>query len=301
MKRFPATLQFNLDDGRGISATEAGQALILWAAAIEEASHLIDPSSPIRVELVGAEAACLRLHAVLRFIEGGLTKADNVLTPYPKLRAALALNVFNLPGMILGGVLGAGIVEVGKHYFLEQPAVQSAASDAATKLQESPTVRAEVQRFYRSVEAVPSVSAVRVYESNPDNPIVSVSRADFSFYSGLWDLEEPAMSRRPRQDVWDVIVTHPVIISKPRVWRFRRDGLPFKAKLLDPYFLSAIRDRTLPMQVAEGTLMRVRVEWFEDLHAGEWVADPSSFVISKVVWPAPLRTPLPLPLLPNPD
>lgn len=302
MEYVPATLQLDLDDSGGIRAVDAGRALIAWADAVQLASQIIDPAHPIAVELIGTETACIRLHAVLRFLEERLTKADSTLAPYPKLRAALALNVFSLPGMILGGAAGAGLFELGK-YLVSSPSasVQAAAEDATNRLQASPSVRHSVNQFYRTVDAAPTVTGIRIYEQNPEYPLIVVPRELFPFYSGLWTVQEMDEARRPRQDVWDVIVTHPVIIGRPRVWRFKRDGAPFKAKLADPFFLAAIRERTLPMQVAEGTLMRVRVEWFEDLISGEWVADPRSFVVSKVLWPAPLRAPLPLPLFPEPS
>ena len=300
MLSYPATLQLDFAQNAGIEATDVGKALIAWASAIEEASQIIDPSSPIVVDVVGVDQGCLRLHAVLKFVEGALTSADNVLTPYPKLRAALALNVFSIPGMIVGGALGALAYDQIKGEEEKTPAaVERAKEDAKRNLEESPAVRNGVQRFYRTLEAAPDVKSMRIYSKDPEKPVVQVQRDEFAFYGGLFNELQADQERRPRQDVWDVIVTHPVIISKPRVWRFKRDGAPFKAKLTDPFFLNAIKNRTLPMQVAEGTLMRVRVEWFEDHQDGQWVTDENSFEVSKVLWPAPLRKPMPLPLFPE--
>lgn len=300
METFPATLQLDFARHSGINATDVGKALIAWATAIQTAGEILDPSSSIIVDVVGVEQGCLRLHAVLKFVEGALTSADNVLTPYPKLRAGLALNVFSMPGMIVAGALGALAYDQVKDAFADAPpAVQAATNEAARDLEESPAVRNGVQRFYRTLAASPDVESVRIYTTDPERPVVMVRRDQFAIYGGLFNELEVDQERRPRQDVWDVIVTHPVIISKPRVWRFKRDGAAFKAKLADPFFLNAIKNRTLPMQVAEGTLMRVRVEWFEDHQDGHWVTDDKSFVISKVVWPAPLHKPMPLPLFPD--
>lgn len=298
MEAYPATLQFNLFDQRTISAVEAGRALISWARAIEEASLLIDPSSPVEVDLIGTETACLRLHTILRFIDNQMTRAGNALTPYPEIKSFLALNVFVLPGMVIGGAVGAGLWEIAKPHLIHEPAaVQQAARQATRKLEGSPVIQNKVQDFYRSVEDARSVEAVKIYERNPEDPIALVPRSHFAERSGLWVVQDADEARRPREAIWDVVVTHPAIISKPRTWRFLRDGMPFKAKLADPYFLTAIKERTLPMQVAEGTLMRVRVEWFEVLRGDEWIADSRTFVISRVLWPAPLQTPVPAPLL----
>jgi len=298
VESYPATLQFDVGEYQTISAVDAGRALIAWATAIHDASVVIDPTSPIIVDLVGTETACLRLHAILRYIEGGMDRFESGLAPYPKIKNFLALNVFTLPGMIIGGAAGAGIVEIAKAYTQnDPPAVQQATKQAARRLEASPVVRNDVQQFYKTVEASRAVTGVKIYETNPASPIVAVPRSHFAELGGLWMPQSPDIIRRPKQAVWDVIVTHPAIISKPRVWRFRRDGLPFKAKLADPYFLNAIKNHTLPMQIAEGTLMRVRVEWLEVLHGDEWMADTGTFVISKVLWPAPLQIPVPAPLL----
>ena len=71
--------------------------------------------------------------------------------------------------------------------------------------------------------------------------------------------------------------------------------------LRTPFFLAAIKERTLPLQVHEGTLMRVRMEWMEELKGDEWVAVPNTFVITRVLWPTPLQTPAPLPLFMGPN
>lgn len=302
MDEIRATLQLDLQSGHSLDAIVAGNALITWASALREASLAIDPTSPMLVELVGTEVACLRLHAILRFLESKLDKADDALAPYPKLRAALALNVFNLPGMFVAGALGAGAVEIAKHYAADAPPqVQRAAQDATNRLEASPSARGQVERFYQTVDAGNTVQAVRIYEADPNKPIVSVPRDQFTVRGGLWVMQDADPVRRPQGAVWDVIVTHPAAISKPRVWGFKRDGLPFRAKLADPLFLAAIGDRTLPLAVHEGTLMRVRVQWMEELTGDEWVANNKTYVITRVLWPTPLTTPAPLPLLTQPD
>ena len=298
MDHYQATLQLDLSDRGAVDAVDAGKALIAWATTIHNASVVIDPTSPIFVDLVGTEAACLRLHAILRSVESGLSRVENALSPYPRIRSFLALNVFALPGAVIAGTMGGGLVELVKTEFQDQPTVvQQEAKQAAKRLAVSPVVTNDVQQFYQTVDQARGVSGVTIYERDPSHPMVSVPRSQFAERGGLWSPQSGDMARRPKSAVWDVIVTHPAIISKPRIWRFRRDGLPFKAKLADPYFLAAIKNRTLPMQVAEGALMRVQVEFFEVLNGQEWEADPRTFVISKVLWPAPLPTPIAAPLL----
>lgn len=109
-----ATLQLDLDVGRNANAVIAGQALIAWAEALEEASRLVDPYGAVAIELVGTEAGCIRLHAVFRFLEHQLfDPTSEALAPYPKLRAFLALNVITLPSTFVVAVVGGLVVN---HY-----------------------------------------------------------------------------------------------------------------------------------------------------------------------------------------
>jgi hypothetical protein len=274
--------------------------LIAWSEAIAEASILIDPTAPIVVDLIGTEVACLRLHAVLRFIETGMDRADSILAPYPRIKAALALNVFVFPGGLAAGVAGGLIVGA----ILDQPdlpePVRSEAQAAETRVRSSRPVQQKVEQFYRTADGSRAVTGLKMYEDDPRAPIVKVPRERFAEYGGLWTPQDADASTRPRYDVWDIIVTHPAAIAKPRVWGFKRDGMPFRAKMIDPYFLTAIKERTLPLLVHEGSLMRARVEWVEELQGDEWVTDTKSFRITQVLWPTPLKSPEPLPLLPDP-
>ena len=93
---------------------------------------------------------------------------------------------------------------------------------------------------------------------------------------------------------WDVVLTHPALVSKPEVWRFKREGLPFSAKMEDDAVLLAIREGRLPLHFQEGEPMKVRVEWRERLEGKVWEPIRQSYKITKVLAPKPLPGPTPL-------
>lgn len=101
--------------------------------------------------------------------------------------------------------------------------------------------------------------------------------------------------------IWNVVVTHPVAIGEPRVWGFMRDGLPFRAKVIDETFLSAIRDHTLHLEVQEGVMLTVQVSYLERLKGQTWEPVPGSWQIPRVLMPTsdPASTPA-LPLFRKP-
>jgi hypothetical protein len=139
---------------------------------------------------------------------------------------------------------------------------------------------------------------VKVIDEATGSPIVSVDREQFRDAGGLWaDSGTPDRSEpRIKRDVWDVVVTHPVAIGRPLKWGFTRDGLPFRAKVTDPNFLLAIRQRRLPLQIHEGALLRVEIEWRELPDNGVWTPDKKSYEVIRVLWPTPLPGDQPLPL-----
>ena len=303
MSAVRATLHLDLSSERNASAITVGVALTAWAEAVEAAMLAVDPYSVLSVELVGTQAGSLKLHAVLRFIEREVfDSAAAALEPYPRLKAALALNVFGLPGVVTGGVLGGLIVAAVQDAGDKAPAIERAAAEAEKRVSQSADAHQKAQRFYRSLERDSAVTGVRVIDDTAGQEVVAVSRDEFAIASGLWELpsvEEEGV--RTRQAIWDVVVTHPVAIGKPMKWGFTRDGLAFKAKVTDSRFLLAIRERRLPLQIHEGELLRVEIEWQERADNGVWTADRNTYEVTSVLWPTSLEPASPLPLFPKPS
>src|SRR3546814_17968937 len=104
-----------------------------------------------------------------------------------------------------------------------------------------------------------------LFRSGANNEVVySVPRIEFATRSGVW-AEEPQLEAitAKRTAVWDVVLIKPVLIPEPRRWRFAREGLEFSALMQDASVLQAIHDKTLPMQLAEGVMMKVEMNYRE--------------------------------------
>lgn len=284
-------LQLDLDTGQNADAIVAAEALIAWVEAIRAANAALDPLGTVEVELVTAEAACLRLKTVLRFIEQKvLSPPADYLVEFPKIRRIAVATVVGLP---LGVTLAVGAyllsdsgeemsVEAHEQYHREQ-----------AKLRDDAQVQAKVRKFYKKLEQDGSIKSVQVRD-RANRPLVKVPREEFPERSGLWAPQDAAPQERPQRGEWDVVLTHPALVSKPEAWRFQREGLPFRAKMTDQAFLIAMREDRLPIHFKEGVSMRVRVEWQERLVGQIWEAIPRTYKVTKVIAPQPLPSPAPL-------
>lgn len=273
----PAILEFGLVEGRNIDAVVAARALIEWTEAIREAARIVDPTGSVSVTLLSAEPACLRFSTVLKFVEEHIFEnISEKLAPYPHIKQFLALNVLILPGAVIGGmVVNAAMAE--------DPAV----AEKQQQVADSPIVQQRVRTFYRIVQTDTAIKNVAVRQASDGPPIILVDRSEFAERSGLWEADDDPGHDRAGGGVWDVVVTHPVAISKPRVWRFMRDGLPFQAKMVDRDFLKAIKNGTLPLVIQEGLIMKVRVSYRERLDGQIWLPIKGTYQIDQVLSPTP--------------
>ncbi|WP_232493644.1 hypothetical protein [Novosphingobium kaempferiae] len=272
----PAILEFELSSGKNADAIIAARALIEWAEAIKAAARVIDPSGDVSIDLISAEPACLRFSAVLNFIEQNvLAPVAEKLEPYPRIKQILALNVLILPGAIIGGI--------AVNAFSDDPDV----AEKQRQVAESPAVQGHVESFYKIVHSDPAIKRVVVRETRDGPPVMSVNQSEFAERSGLWAMEEDAPSEREGGGVWNVIVTRPVAIAKPYAWGFMRDGLPFRAKMVDEQFLEAMKLGTLPITLQEGVTMEVRVSYRERLEGQLWIPVPGTYKIVQVLNPKP--------------
>jgi len=284
-------LTLDLEPGQNIDALVAAESLIAWVAAIREANSVMDPGSEVAVDLISADAACLRLRAMLRFIEDkALGAPADALGEFPRIKKIVVATVLGVPpGLVVGGLI----------YLMQPDATVNLSPKSIGRLHEeqqrvgqSQAVQGKVQTFYKTVSRSHSVTNVRVAEGVGKPSLISIPREEFAERSGLWAPQEVAEHERPRREEWDVIVTHPAMKSSPLSWGFERDGLPFNARMEDKEFLAAVHDGTLPIVIQEGVNMRIIVEWVERLHGQTWEVVQRSRKITKVLSPKPRSAPL---------
>ena len=279
MTGIPVILEFDLASGSNIDAVVAARALIAWSEAIKEAANIVDPSGGFSIDLVSAEPACLRFSTILNFAEQKvLGKVSDALDPYPKLKQFLALNVLVLPGVVIGGLIVAD-------FDSDDPET----ADKQQRVSDSPVVQKHVQTFYKEVQSDPAITRVVVRERSDGPAVIIVERNEFAERSGLWAIEsdDDEPNERLGGGIWNVVVTHPVSIGKPLSWGFMRDGLPFRAKMVDPNFLAEIRSGTLPITIQEGVVMEVRVSYSERLEGQLWLPVTGTYKIEEVLSPRP--------------
>lgn len=308
-------LELDLESGRHADAIVAAEALIAWVEAIREANAALDPTGEVRVGLVSAEPACLRLRAVLNFVETRLINPPvDALAATPRLKKLVVGTVLALPAGIIGG-LSVEAVKPDDNVTIEQlrtlqmahPSVpladlEKTVREAHQRVHESSAVREKVQTFYKRVEKDRGITNVSVAEKPGASPLVSIPRGEFAERSGLWSShDEDEADQKTAFAEWEVIVTHPALVAKPAAWKFVRDGLPFTARMEDGLFLQAIHDGTLPLVIQEGVVMRIRLEWKERLVGQVWEPVPRTRKVTKVLHPRPLAAPAPIPLLRKPD
>jgi len=286
-------LQFDFDARTNADAIVAAEALIAWVEAAQAASAVIDPIAELKVDLVSADQACLKLRTIFRFVEDKiLSPPADFLEEFPRIKKLAVATVIGIPA-------GLAIV-VGEHLMYPEPppdlspSAQERYREEIKKLEQSPEVGRKVQQFYKRVEQQGSINQVSVNEGEGRSPLIAVPRREFSFRSGFWSGGEEAPSERPQAKIWDVVLTHPALVSKPETWRFKRDGLPFSARMEDDAVLLAIKDGRLPLHFQEGESMKVRVEWRERLVGKVWEPIQRTYRIAKVLEPKPLPTSAPL-------
>lgn len=69
---------------------------------------------------------------------------------------------------------------------------------------------------------------------------------------------------------WDAVLIAPVLVGKPRRWKFAKDGIEFSATMADKAVLEAIRDKSLIIPFAEGVMMKIEVQYTEQYDGAVW-------------------------------
>lgn len=290
-------LHLEVTRGKTADAEVVGQALSAWVAAAKAAAEVLDPYSQLRVGLVTVEPGSVRLRAVFDFIETHIVSPPaDFLSPYPRIKQLANKLVV---ATVIGIPTGLAIV-VGEHVLYPDPPpntpleVHEEYRAGRQKLIEAAPVQKRVRKFYETVEKDPNLIGVSVRDGGTMRPLMDVPRDEFADRSGLWSLQLPDVPTRPQAGIWDVIVTHPALFSKPKPWKFLRDGLPFSAVMMDEKFLQAIASGALPIRIQEGVVMRVQVEWTERQDGQTWEPVNRTRRITRVISPLPSEAAAPL-------
>lgn len=275
------SLYFDLKEGEKADLEVVAQAAIHWVAALRAAALEIEHTATIRVELVDAVEGSLSLNTILDWAEDQLKRIETGSGRHPRLKKlAVAAAVFMV---FTGG-------PTFDHYFGDDTVNLS--DEDRERLDEfiritsdKPAVEESRRKFFRAVEKDPAIRGVGVTEERGERPKNLIPSSQFAERGGLWISEEEEHFRT----VWpvlDVTLVGPMLVSKPRSWKFRPEGLPeFSAKMQDPKFLAALEEDHVRERLRVGIQMTIRLKVEEQKIGGVWVVRRGGRSVVEVLSP----------------
>lgn len=284
-------LKFQIVEGRSPNAEVAAEALAAFVDMLHAAAAAVDPDAKVRVELVDVEKGSQAFKFALRKVEDFGNDLLSGMSEFPLIKSA---------AITLGGLIGSTVLIVGvTNVITPDPRIpddqMQVFEETRDLLKESTDLQREQMRFYSVLQDEPAYGGIEVLNDDYAH-IYSVPRSEFAARSGVWS-DEVAQFKpeyEPRTATWDAVLIKPVLVPLPRRWRFAREGLEFSALMQDPAVLQAIHDRTLPLQVAEGVMMKMQVDYREVYNGKVWIPVPGSYKVKRVLHPLPPVAPGPL-------
>jgi hypothetical protein len=280
-------LHFEIAPGQFPDTRVIAQALLKWVILIEEAARAIDPADKVELAIIGNDRGSLRFPQIIKFAERSIENVDIAWSEYPYLKKAVLGSAHVFATGIVGGLISVSMMpDVQKVEIVEsdKPVVE----EMEKRVADSESVRAANREFYRVIERERSITAVGVAPDRESKPYIMVPREEFQTRSGLWEIDEDVQREQVKVDVWDVVLLKAPFSHKQLRWQFSRDGLSFSAVMQDANFLAAVKDGRVPINLQEGVIMRIEVEYLEKLEGQVWVADPRSRRVVRVLQPQPL-------------
>lgn len=283
MEDVPLCLYLDLKPGEKADLEVVAQAALHWVSGLRTAATAIDPNAQIRIELLDASDGSLSLNTFLSWAESQLAQIEKGAKRYPRLLGlAVALALFVAD-------------DVGQHYldqYLWGDPVISLSDEDRALLREligtaakAPEVQSQSRRFFKSLEHDPSIAGVGVSEQRGVRPATIIPSTEFAQRGGLWAIEEDEKERTLRP-VLDVTLISPVLLSRPRAWTFRPEGLPeFTATMKDRRFLAALDDDHVRERLRTGIPMTIRLEVKEKKVDGDWVPQRKGRSVTEVISP----------------
>ena len=278
-------LKFEIVPGRYPEVDSVAKALTAWVEVLRASAEAVDPASLLSVELAGVENGSQLFKLLFRKLEAEGQRIKEGGKEFPLVsKAAIAL----------GGLIGGTVITVGITTALTPdpriPADQMAVFNQMNEnLAKSVKLQEKSMQFYETLQDEPAFESIKVLRGYDRVPFYEVPRSEFAARGGLWggDIEEATPQFETRKAIWDVTLIKPALIAEPRRWTFARDGLEFTALMSDPMVLQAIHDKTLPIQIAEGVMMKIEVSYRERFDGTTWIPIPASRKVKKVLYPLP--------------
>ncbi|MDR7155357.1 hypothetical protein J2W40_002184 [Sphingobium xenophagum] len=277
-------LKFDLVPGLYPRAEAVAEAIINYVETVRTAAGLIDPMAQVAVEIVGVEEGSQIFRLAMRRMENAGERMKRGAEEYPLVgKAAMALG-----GLIASAAIGQMVVNSispDPRIPEDQMAVFHRMED---DLRESVELQRQAAELFGGLQSEPAFLSVQVM-SNTRVPIITVPRDEFALRGGIFNADpEPEQDRvENRKAVWDVTLIKPALTPEKRRWTFARDGIEFSALMVDQAVLDAIHSKTLPLQIAEGVVVKIEVQYRERYNGSAWIVDPMSRRVTRLLQPLP--------------
>lgn len=283
MREDNLSLYFQLRPGERADLEVVSEAALHWVRATKLAALALDPNVQVRVGIVDAEEGSLRLNVAFDWLESQVSRIAIGSDRYPTLRAiAIGLAIF-----VATAVATPAIEEL----FYGEPTVSLSDEDRQLirelleRVRDEPEVKSEGRKFFRALERDPSISGTGLASSHDSDPNFIVPSKDFAIRSGLFEIVEEDYSRTINPVV-DVILISPVLVSRPRSWAFKPEGLPeFKATMKDRQFLAALEKDDVRERLRTGIKMTLRLAVKQVKSGDEWMDAPRGRAVIEVISP----------------
>ncbi|AQS41375.1 MAG: Hypothetical protein BHV28_06720 [Candidatus Tokpelaia hoelldobleri] len=268
------SLYFDLKEGRKADLEIVAQAAIKWVSLLRLVAQEVDPHANVKVELVDAIEGSLKLNTVIEWVENQLFNLDRKTEKYKRLRLiAVGLALY----------LGSDLYERAMDYLFDSSGKneikivldekdRNLLRGILEKANEKQEIKQESKNFFRVLEHDTSIAGVGISKASEKYPKFIIPNTQFAELGGLWELSKTGEEEtRTVYHVFEVILISPVLIKKPRCWKFQISGLPeFSAKMEDKEFLKALEQDHIRERLRVGINMTIRLKIIESLVDGEW-------------------------------
>lgn len=280
-------LKFEIVDGKSPDLDNILRALSAWSDMMKVAGSIIEPDFETKIELVGVEEGSEKFLLGLRKINKGMHTIKSGSEDYDLIAKS---------AMMLGGLIGTTLFTIAVTPDDRIPEDQMQTFEENNRLlKESNELEKHRQRYYGILQEEPAIDSYEIARGHDEMVIYTVPRSEFYSLSGI-NQEDNFVEDKPmiekREDTWNVILIKPVAISQPRRWTFIKDGLEFSALMVDENILQAIKNKTLPISVAEGVKMKIIIEYKEEFNGEVWLPVKQSHRVKRVLEPLPPVAPL---------
>lgn len=260
------SLYFNLREGEFAKLESVAKSALAFSAALKDAAYVIDPSLEIAIELRRGKEGSLSLDAIIKKIKEA---AEGPPTNLKTIAIVCAL-------WVAGQSTEYAFSYVADNFF-KDPENQSISDEDVQKIAERVVAalrnkdgEEHIREIFVELEHDEAIDGVGVSLEAEKKPDFIVPRAEFRRRAGKVD-GEVAHKRTVYEDRSAILIS-PVLINKPRKWKFQFSDLGERSlKINDQAFVDKVLTGKSNMPMKGNIEMIVRVGFDQEKIDGVWV------------------------------